>query len=188
MRKQLCGLGRAGVVLGFRDRLHQRAGITNQCQFFGLKQRLQAGVGLIGGTVYGGAAVFSTNAVYAYVRAISGNATEKAPQNNADVRGDAFAYRIVVETLPVGWIDNAGILTSASDRVLTKNLADVRLLCRWPLKEAFASSPPSDLSRPAVGNSRMTFRTQVSGLIVQQGNNSFPGVSFYFAQPKYYAP
>ncbi len=129
-------------------------------------------------------AVFSTNNVYAYVRAISGSATEKPPQGNVDVRDGAFSYRMVVEVLPVGWIDYDGILTNATDFVMRGNLADVRLLCRWPLKEPFSSTLALD--RPAVGNSRIVFRAQASGQLPAVPNGIYPAVRFYFFQPQQY--
>ena len=129
-------------------------------------------------------AVFSTNNVYAYVRAMSGSATEKPPQGNADVRDGAFSYRMVVEVLPVGWVDYAGILTNATDAVMRGNLADVRLLCRWPLKEPFSSTLALD--RPAVGNSRIVFRAQASGQLPAVPNGIYPAVRFYFFQPQQY--
>lgn len=131
-------------------------------------------------------AAYTTNNVVAYVRAISGTAAEKPMQENREVRGSAFGYRMVVEVLPPGWVDYSGILTNASDRVLQNNLADVRLLCRWPLKQAFDSSLPLD--RPAAGNSRMTFRVQAGGVLPQVESGAAPGVPFYFFQPRQYSP
>ena len=121
---------------------------------------------------------FTSNYVYAYVRAFSGTSTEKPMQANPEVRSGAFAYRMVVDIVPFGSFDPEGILTNKVNRVMQGNLADVRILCRWPLREPYDSSLGVD--QPRVGNSRMTFRTQVSGKIVSIQH------PFYFLQPRDY--
>jgi hypothetical protein len=126
-------------------------------------------------------AVFSTNYVYACVRAFSGSASEMAPQDNPDAKGLAFSYRMVVETTPANTYDPASVLTSAYDRTLKGNLADVRLLFLWPLKEPFNPSLPLD--RPAVGGSRLVFRGQLSGRLERGGAPSIPGVPLYLRWP-----
>ena len=127
-----------------------------------------------------GGAVYSTNYVYAYVRAFSGSASEKAPQDNADVMDLAFSYRMVVETTPAGIYDPGIIFTNAVDRTFRRNLADVRLLFRWPLKQPFNSTLPLD--QPAAGNGRLVFRTQLSGRIADEN------APYYFFQPRDYIP
>ena len=126
-------------------------------------------------------AAYSSNYVYAYVRAISGNATDKAPQDNQDVRDLAFSYRMVVDVSPVGTSDLEGIQTNAVDRVLRRNLTDVRLLFRWPLQRPFVAGQ----SDPSVGNSRMSFRTQLGGRIMAVPDvMPNPTHIFYYLQPR----
>lgn len=110
------------------------------------------------------ASQFVSNYVYAYCRAISGTAAEKPLQDNADVRDLAFTYRMVVEITPVGSIDPEGVQTNTVDRVLRDNLADVRLIFRWPLKKGFVPGRTEN-QQPAAGNSRMVVRTQIGGRI-----------------------
>jgi hypothetical protein len=130
---------------------------------------------------------FVSNYVIAYCRAISGTAAEKPMQNNADVRDLGFTYRMVVDITPAGSIDPEGILTNTVDRILRDNLADVRLLFRWPLKETFR--PGLVLDRPAAGNSKMVFRTQVGGTFTPYPGYQFDlpaKTSFYFLQSRQY--
>lgn len=94
------------------------------------------------------------NTVVAYVRAFSGSAVEKPPQDNADVRDLAFSYRLVSE------------VDSRSARFVN----DVRLLFRWPLKRA----PNATIPEPEIGNRRLVFRTQLSGVTTLHTN--LPGV------------
>ena len=126
---------------------------------------------------------FASNYVIAYCRAISGTASEKPSQANADVRELAFAYRMVVDVTPVGSIDPEGIATGPVDRIRRDNLAEVRLLLRWPLKEAFRPGVgtvafPTD--RPSAGNSKLVFRTQIAGSISAYAlDPAAPGIPFY---------
>ena len=131
-----------------------------------------------------GVGPFRSNYVYAYVRAVSGGATEKAPQGNANVRDGSFSYRMAVEVTLAGNSDPENILTNVVNTVMEHNLSDVRLLCRWPLKQSF--NPALPLDRPLVGNSRIVFRTQAAGVIAQDGFADAPGVPFYFIQPRDY--
>ena len=91
---------------------------------------------------------FFSNHVVGFVRALSGLAVEKAPQNNIDVRQDAFAYRLICENLPLPVSDPG----SPFSRQLSYNLHELRLTFRWPLQV-----------NGSAGNGRLTFRTQVSG-------------------------
>ena len=91
---------------------------------------------------------FFSNHVVAFVRALSGLAVEKSPQNNTNVQQDAFAYRLICENLPVPVSDPG----SPYSRQLTYNLHELRLTFRWPLQ----------LNGNA-GSGRLTFRTEVSG-------------------------
>ena len=138
----------------------------------------------IGAPTPGVAAVYSTNYVYAYVRAFSGIAAEKPPQDNLDVRDLAFSYRMVVETTRVGSYDPASLYTNQLGRTLGRNLADVRLLFRWPLKESVTQNTPLD--RPETGSGRLAFRSELSGTLDRAPNSNFPDIPFYFLQPRNY--
>lgn len=125
---------------------------------------------------------FESNYVIAYCRAISGTAAEKPGQANADVRDLGFTYRMVVDVTPVGSIDPDGVMTSLADRIMKTNLADVRLMFRWPVKESFKTA--LTLDRPLAGNNKLVFRTQVSGRIRSYPLDSTrPKIPFYFVQP-----
>ena len=114
---------------------------------------------------------FFSNYVVAYVRAMSGPASEKPPQNNAEVQADAFAYQMVCENMPVPANDGN---TPYGSR-LTNNLHDLRLTFRWPLL-------PSG-KVPDKGG-RQTFRTQVGGRLWQ--TNDY-GHTLYFFEPQTFA-
>ena len=122
---------------------------------------------------------FASNYVIAYCRAISGTAAEKPAQANSNVRELAFTYRMVVDVTPFGSIDPEGIATSPVDRIRRDNLAEVRLLFRWPLKEAFRPVLPPD--RPLAGNSKLVFRTQIGGRFTDSRlEPADPTIPFYF--------
>lgn len=136
-------------------------------------------------------AAFSQNYVYAYVRAISGGAAEKAPQLNQDVLEGSFGYRMVVDLTPESSVDPAGIKNSREDFVKRQNLSHLRLLCRWPLREPY--SPNLALDRPLTGNRSIVFRTDIGGFMPPPvGDPNLPpdpalnNVPFYFIQPRDY--
>jgi type II secretory pathway pseudopilin PulG len=90
---------------------------------------------------------FESNSVVASFRAISGAASEKYPQRDANFLNLAFAYRLVPEITPVPVSD-----TDASTPILNANLQELRLRFSWPL-----------LPNGLIGNGRRTFRTTVGG-------------------------
>jgi type II secretory pathway pseudopilin PulG len=143
--------------------------------------------------------LYRSNYVVAYVRALSGAAVDKAPQTNDTIRGDAFAYRMVVENFPYTPVDtNAFCLDCAaalatngmtSDQIaewwtgrtnLTKtvwlmqtNVNDFRLLFRWPV-----------LPNGAIGNyGYATFRAMADGPLYQTNDPDVPGQPLFFVQP-----
>ena len=104
---------------------------------------------------------------------------------NTDVRDLAFTYRMVVDITPLGSIDPEGIQSSPVDQIVKDNLADVRLLIRWPLKESFRPGLPQD--RPAAGNSKLVFRTQIGGVISPYPLDPLaPKIPFYLINPREY--
>jgi len=105
---------------------------------------------------------------------MSGNASEKFPQTNAEVQSIAFTYRLIPEVAPFGapygtnyydysWIDASRFPTNSLNysntvnysnivSVLQTNLYDLRLIFRYPL-----------LPNGRIGNGREVFRASVSG-------------------------
>ena len=137
---------------------------------------------------------YQSNYVVAYVRAFSGAAVDKAPQNNATILADAFIYRMIVENFPYTPVDtnaycldcpatNNATPAQMTDRtnlmktvaLLQANAHDFRLLFRWPVL------PSGQI--PNVGFA--TFRSMADGQLVQT-NDSDPTLvnqSLYFVQP-----
>jgi len=130
-----------------------------------------------------------SNHVVAHVRALSGAATEKFPQDNPSVRDLAFRYRLISEIVPyVGW-DPAGIDSGQSGlppeeraarsnawgiaRNLHGNLRDVRLVFRWPL-----------LPGGTNGDGRQVFRTLIGGALTNEVAGRTP--AYFFSEPRRY--
>lgn len=129
-------------------------------------------------------AEYSTNYVYALVRAFSGSAAEKPPQDNLDVRDLGFNYRMVVENTTFGTFDPSLLHTNDVNVVLNRNLVDVRLLFRWPLKASYTPNLPLD--ETGTGPGRLVYRTELSGALDPVPNNNYPDVAFYFLRPRLY--
>jgi type II secretory pathway pseudopilin PulG len=131
---------------------------------------------------------FTSNYVVAYVRALSGPASEKSPQTNAFVRDLAFRYRLICELTPFeNWNDNwvnFSLPGLTENEILTRsntwrvarnkqaNLHEVRLLFRWPIKQ-----------NGDIGPSRQVFRTLVGGTL-QPTNHA--GLNIWLMQPGTY--
>jgi type II secretory pathway pseudopilin PulG len=144
----------------------------------------------------GGRGDVLSNNVVAYVRAMSGAASEKYPQDNQAVQDLAFSYRMTSEVVPYGtnyydpsWVDYTQPGLSANDvvarsnywqvvRNLQANLHDVRLLFRWPLR-----------SRAQLGLGGQGFRTLVGGQlseITTNENGQALSFSVFFFDPRTY--
>ncbi|MCL4787138.1 MAG: type II secretion system GspH family protein [Verrucomicrobia bacterium] len=130
-------------------------------------------IGLLGTPKYipqaGG---FQSNHVVAYVRALSGPASEKIPQRDTNVQALAFSYRFISEvvSVPLPTPDLASPFTNTPyARHLRANLNEVRLLFRWPM---FANGQ--------TGNGRQVFRSQVSGRLTSTND---AGQTLYFFEP-----
>lgn len=95
-----------------------------------------------------------SNFVVAYARAQSGLASEKPPQQNADVRADAFAYRLICENQQVQLYADPllGVGATNHNGHLANNLRELRFTFRWPLN-----------LKGEAGNGRQTFRMEVGG-------------------------
>ena len=93
-----------------------------------------------------------SNHIVAYFHAFSGPATEKLPQDNDIIRGDSFAYRvIVVNTAPPRLDDNA------YSQELAYNQHEIRLAFTWPLLPNGAISS---------ANPTISFRSTVAGQLL----------------------
>ena len=133
---------------------------------------------------------FTSNYVFAYIRAMSGPAVEKAPQTNATVRNLAFRYRLVPEINPysdwnVSWVstNQPGLSTNEImhrvnawrlARNEQANLNEVRLLFRWPIDSRF---------NLANAKQRQVFRTLAGGTL-QLTNDAGPDL--WLMQPATY--
>lgn len=126
---------------------------------------------------------FRSNHVVAYVRAFSGPAVEKPPQDDPAVNELAFRYRMVTEVVPyrewdTNWVafDLQGLPPAEAVqrsnywwvvRNLHVNLHEVRLLFRWPVR------PNGE-----TGNGRLVFRGVIGGVRTNLGPLHFyePGM------------
>ena len=149
-----------------------------------------------------------SNYIVAYVRSISGPASEKPPQDNSIVVGDSFSYKVICEifpavpTIPFFQAQSYGAgsqvfynlfywqataTTSPGDTPGTSPL--------W--KQVFYPQQLVDnlyelrltfqwplLPNGNVGSKRQTFRTAVAGQIVWTNDYSVPGQMLYFFQPQ----
>ncbi len=129
--------------------------------------------------------VSRSNHITAYVRAVSGLAPEKFPQDNPEVRAGAFAYRMISDVVPytgwdTNWVQyNAPALTPeevasrsnywALVKNINANLHDIRLTFRWPY-----------LPNGRTGRGAQVFRTMAGGAMT----NEPPGTPTWFFQPQ----
>lgn len=140
---------------------------------------------------------YYSNRVSAYVRAMSGPASERFPQRNTDVQDLAFGYRITPEVVNYwtnyfdpSWQVYPGFAAGDTNAMiawtnsmialatLQTNIHDVRLSFRWPL-----------LAKNAPGPSQQAFRTVVGGQLTQTNEPNAPvgyasGGNLYFFQPR----
>ena len=131
-------------------------GITNNARIIGLlstpEYLMPDGVTPTNNLYSGG----SSNHVFAYVRAMSGPAVEKPPQNNAILLEDSFTYRMLVVNGPVETDTNLLALPAAQtefSRQLAANLHELRLTFTWPVRPNFkigSDGPPPQTQRTMV--------------------------------------
>lgn len=93
----------------------------------------------------------TTNFISAVVRAISGGAVEKPPQNDPDVQDMSFTYRLVVENTPLAMFTPNPTNVPALNAVQWDNSRELRLLFRWPYVPT------------GIGNGRQAYRMVVGG-------------------------
>jgi type II secretory pathway pseudopilin PulG len=124
---------------------------------------------------YGNAFGCYSNHVFAYVRAVSGGATEKPPQDNEIIQADAFAYRLLCVNAPMPVDTNSFFIPvnqQAYNRQMSANLHELRLTFQWPIR------PNGN-----IGVGRQTYRTLVAGLV--EPKIIFNAGNFlYFYQPQ----
>jgi prepilin-type N-terminal cleavage/methylation domain-containing protein len=114
-----------------------------------------------------------SNHIVAYVRSISGPATEKPPQDNPILQQDAFSYKIFCVNAPFAMDTNIFNLSSDQQiyaQQLAANLHELRLTFLWPI-----------LPNGGIGTGHQTYRATVPGAIAQDPNNG----SLYFYQQSF---
>jgi hypothetical protein len=140
---------------------------------------------------------FFSNHVVAYVRSITGPASEKFPQTSSSIQDFALTYRMVSDIglyltnyYDTNWfrVNLPGLSTNEyAARVnygnivtnLQANLHDIRLTFRWPLL------PNGNLPQNA---DRLIFRSMVAGQLMATNDHGYPPglTNFYFFQPRTY--
>jgi type II secretory pathway pseudopilin PulG len=137
---------------------------------------------------------YQSNYVVAYLRAFSGAAVDKAPQANASILGDAFIYRMIVETFPYAPVDTNGIcmdciytngLSPAQmaqrrdelkvQTMLQANAHDFRLKFRWPV-----------LPNGTILGFDATYRAMADGMILPTNDPPNTLQPLYFVQASTY--
>jgi type II secretory pathway pseudopilin PulG len=150
----------------------------------------------------GGDRILSNNVV-AYVRSMSGAASEKFPQDSGDVKDFGFCYRMTSEVVPYGtnyydptWTNYTVFPTNTPEHLagynswrmantMQANLHDMRLIFRWPLR-----------SRGQLGLGGQTYRTLVGGSLRETNEPGFlrpdppqrqpSAYDLYFFEPRTY--
>ncbi len=135
-----------------------------------------------------------SNHVIAFVRSLSGPASEKAPQQNTIVRDLGLRYRMIADVTGYGtnffdptWTNYVVNGVTNFDRLnyyllvknLETNLHEVRLTFRWPLHPNGQAGP-----------SRQIYRTMVGGNVLwtnEPGFTRVPDETLFFFQPRTYA-
>jgi prepilin-type N-terminal cleavage/methylation domain-containing protein len=111
-----------------------------------------------------------SNHIVAYVRALSGLASEKPPQDNTLMVNDAFTYRLLVVNAPAA-MDTNIFSGQPYYQHLWQNERELRLTFLSPQQP-----------NGSIGNNRLTYRATVAGQLVPTNNNY--GTLFYFYQPQ----
>jgi len=137
---------------------------------------------------------YFSNQVIAYVRSMTGAASEKVPQTDQNVHDLTFTYRMTSDIVPfsdfsrdwlnltnysgpdLAWRSNYFIFA----RNLQTNLYDVRLLFRWPI-----------LPNGNTGEGRQPYRTMMGGYLMLTNEPGFSGLlpspyRLHFFEPRTY--
>jgi type II secretory pathway pseudopilin PulG len=134
---------------------------------------------------------FYSNHVVAYVRSMSGAASEKFPQTNRDVQDLTLSYRVTADIVPFSdfnreWLNLTNATVTAAEqasrsnyfifaRNVQTNLHDVRFLFRWPL-----------LPNGNTGEGRQAYRTMMGGNLARITEFGFPLPAPYPSAPSPY--
>ena len=138
---------------------------------------------------------FYSNYVIAWVRSMSGSASEVYPQTNQTILDLGFNYRVTSEVVPYADFDrnwtnytdptiypnkNLSMVLARSNywmlaRNMQSDLHDVRLIFRWPI-----------LPNGGVGSGRQVYRTMVGGTLLRTNEAAFPTFPVYFFQSRAY--
>ena len=111
-----------------------------------------------------------SNHVVAYVRSMSGLASEKPPQDNAIMAGNTFGYRVYCVNAAVAYDTNSPL--AGFSKQLNGNLHELRMTFLWP-----------QLPNGKVGAGRQTFRTSIAGQLSYQPTN---GLDLYYYQSQFF--
>ena len=138
---------------------------------------------------------YLSNHVVAYVRSMSGVASEKVPQTNSLMQDLGLSYRMFSEVIPYGtnffypdWTNYTRFATNTPDYAtrhaysmlvsnLQLNMHELRLTFRWPVLPNGASGP-----------GRQVFRTTVGGFLQanpEPGYNNIEDTLFFFQPGNY---
>jgi prepilin-type N-terminal cleavage/methylation domain-containing protein len=109
-----------------------------------------------------------SNHVVAYVRALSGLASEKPPQDNSLMLNDAFTYRLLVVNAPVALDTNT--FNTPYNLQIWQNERELRLTFLSPQQP-----------NGSIGNNRLTYRATIAGQLAPTNYNN---ETFYFYQPQ----
>jgi hypothetical protein len=133
--------------------------------------------------VYAG---YWSNHVVAYVRSLSGQASEKFPQKNPAVQDLAFSYRLMPEVITYGMSYDPAFnptlpIGNSQPMLMQSNLSELRLTFRWPLVDPKGRAGPSQQS----------FRCMVGGYLQPTNEfGNFPAAgspyTLYFFQSRTY--
>jgi type II secretory pathway pseudopilin PulG len=107
-----------------------------------------------------------SNHIVAYVRSLSGSASEKPPQDNQIIQQDAFGYHLYCVNAAVAMDTNS--LSKPYNLQLAANLHELRLTFFWPVQP-----------NGSVGNGRQSYRTLIAGQVI---TNIVAGNYLYFYQ------
>ena len=138
---------------------------------------------------------FYSNYVVAWVRSMSGSASEIYPQTNPTILDLGLNYRMIPEIVPYASYDrswtnytdpaiypnkNPNLVAARSNywmvaKNMQTNLHDVRLIFRWPV-----------LPNGNVGNGRQVFRTMVGGNLLTTNEPLFPTFPVHLFQSRSY--
>ncbi len=152
--------------------------------------------------------LFRSNHVVAYIRSMSGMASEKFPQNNPTVQELAFTYRLYVDVLPyfgtstnanagpgfhspwVGYYDfdstNYAAYGLVNDWLWRSNNFLIAKNLMANLYDVRLTFRWPVLPNGNLGNNRLVFRTMASGQLLETREPNFDNIPIFFFDPRTY--